>query len=381
MSLSSPLVEGNTTFALELYAHLKQEKGNLFCSPHSISTALAMTYAGARGNTATQMADVLHFTPEREQLATAFAELEARLNAIQKKGNVLLNVVNALWAQKNYQFRQDFLDLLTQRYQAALEYADFISACEEARLEINVWVADQTNGKIKNLLAPGILTEDTCLALVNAIYFKGNWASHFKEKDTQATAFWVTPETNIDVPMMYQKHKFNHAMLPNDHIQILELPYVDGDLSMLLLLPTEKDGLAQLENSLNGENLDFWRQHLFPEKIDVYLPQFKMSSGFRLKKTLAEMGMPDAFGENADFSGMDGTRELLISAIIHKAFVEVNEEGTEAAAATAVVMRGRGLAPAPPSEFRADHPFLFLIRDNQTGSILFLGRVIDPSKE
>lgn len=381
MSLLSTLVNGNSEFALDLYAQLKQEEGNLFFSPYSISTALAMTYAGARANTARQMADVLRFTLEQEQLVRAFAELESQLNAIQGKGNILLSIVNALWAQKDYQFLREFLDLLIHHYKAALKYADFATAFEEARQEINAWVEQQTHEKIKNLIPEGVLNDLTRLVLVNAIYFKGSWASQFKETDTQNTAFWVTPDTSIDVPMMHQTHEFSYAIIPDAKIQLLELPYIGNELSMIVLLPNEKDGLTHLENLLNAENLDFWLRHLNPLKIRVYLPKFKLSSGFKLNETLEAMGMTDAFGESADFSGMDGKGELTISAVIHKAFVEVNEEGTEAAAATAVVMLGRGLSFAPPPEFRADHPFVFLVRDNPSGSILFLGRVVDPTQE
>lgn len=372
------LVKDNTMFAFDLYAQLKSKEGNLFFSPYSISTALAMTYAGARGNTAGQMADVLHFSLELKPLYHAFADLEAHVNAVQEKGNIQLGVANALWAQQDYQFLQEFMDLVIRHYRANLSYADFTTAYEAARREINGWVEHQTCDKIKELLSEGILNTLTRLVLVNAIYFKGNWASQFEKDYTHNAAFWIALDTSVEVSMMTQTHECNHCYIAEDSVQILELPYVGDDLSMIILLPTKNDGLALLENSLNAENLELWLGRLHKLKITVYVPKFKMSSGFRLDKTLKTMGMPDAFSEcDANFSGMDGTRELHISAVVHKAFVEVNEEGTEAAAATAVVMSSRSLMQPPA--FRADHPFLFLIRDNHSGSILFLGRVIDPT--
>lgn len=385
------LVEGNTAFALDLYIQLKKEEeeehppgplqgGNLFFSPYSISTALAMTYAGARGKTAQQMADVLHFTLELEPLGQTFAELEAQLKAVQEKGQILLSIANALWAQAGYSFLQEFLDLVIKHYKAKQSYANFANH-EAARQEINAWVEQQTNSKIRELIPKGLLDALTRLVLVNAIYFKGNWASRFDKDTTMNAEFWVTPDTSVTVPMMTQEHEFKYADIPQEHLQILELPYEGEDLSMIILLPTEKDGLAALENSLCMEKLDGWLEPLWPQKVMVYIPKFKLNSGFSLAKMFSAMGMPDAFQEGvADFSGMDGTRELHISAVIHKAFVEVHEEGTEAAAATAVVMKGRGISFAPTLTFRADHPFLFLIRDNRSGSLLFLGRVIDPTK-
>ncbi len=372
------LVKSNTTFALDLYTQLRSMEGNLFCSPYSISAALAMTYAGARGNTATQMTDVLHFSLEPELLCQTFAGLQAHLNALQEQGNLRLSLANALWAQEGYRFLNDFLALVVKHYKAALNYADFTTAYEAARQEINTWVEQQTHDKIKDLIAEGMVSELTRLVLVNGIYFKGNWANQFEKTSTSNAEFWVTPDTNVDVPMMSQTQEFNFAHIADADVQILELPYAGDGLSMIILLPLKNDGLTHLENSLYAENLEFWLGQLSPLEVMVYLPKFSINCGFMLNKTLTAMGMPDAFGDRADFSGMDGTRELSISAVIHKAFVEVNEEGTEAAAATAVVMLGRGLS-MPPPVFRADHPFLFLIRENHTGSILFFGRVVNPT--
>ena len=372
------LVEGNTKFAFDLYAKLKEEEeGNLFYSPYSISTALAMTYAGAMGNTEKQMAEVLHFILKDEGLHSAFAELQTQLNIVQKKGEIKLDVANSIWGQEGYDFLKEFLDVINEYYRGKVKFVDFIKACEDARNQINEWVEQKTKNKIKELIKPGILVPLTRLVLVNAIYFKGKWENEFEKKLTKDTPFWVTPEDTVHCPMMHQKSNFNYY--ENDSLQILELPYLGDDLSMIVLLPKQIDGLKKLENSLTIDNLNKW-MNVSNQEIEVYLPKFKMISEFSLGKTLSAMGMTDAFiPHKADFSGINGSRELFISDVIHKAFVDVNEEGTEAAVATAVVMKKILSVPKQPIVFRADHPFIFLIR-NVSGSILFIGRMVDPTK-
>ena len=372
------VAQGNTAFALDLYGKLKEAEGNLFFSPYSISTALAMTYAGARANTEKQMAEVLHFTLDQKRLHPAFSHLEAQLNAAQGKEGIELNVANALWAQKDYIFLGEFLDLTKKYYGAVLTLLDFKNACEAARKKINAWVEEKTKNKIKDLIKPGVLDSLTRLVLTNAIYFKGNWESQFKKSKTEESPFWLVPGKSIKVPMMNQKQNFNY--MENDSLQILELPYVGNALSMIALLPKKVDGLAQLESMLSVKNLTTWMGLLREREISVFLPKFKMSSQFSLDKMLASMGMHDAFTGKADFSGMTGKKDLYISAVIHKAFVDVNEEGTEAAAATAVAMRLLSM-PAPPPVFKADHPFILLIRHNPSESILFLGRVVNPTEK
>ncbi len=372
------LVNGNTAFALDLYGHLREARGNLFLSPYSISTALGMTYAGAKGGTGKQMSEVLHFAMEQEQLHSTFGHLEAQLNAVRDKSSIELNIANALWAEREYRFLERFLELVRGNYQAECRYADFKTASEAAREEINAWVEHQTNEKIKDLIQRGVLDSLTRLVLVNAIYFKGMWASQFEEGATKEAAFWVAPDAPVDVPMMSQEEEFKY--MENGDVRMLELPYVGDDLSMIILLPTKIDGLADLEVLLTMENLNAWLVRLQKRRLTVYLPRFRVTSQFSLKRTLASMGMADAFNPRvADFSGIDGTKNLSISAVVHKAFVDVNEEGTEAAGATGVVV-GVTAIPAPPLVFRADHPFVFLIRDNGSGSILFLGRLADPTK-
>jgi len=394
------IVEGNNKFALELYAKLRAREGNLFFSPYSISTALAMTYAGARGETEAQMWKTLHFPTvpggigskpnkapsgpmttrrvwDRMRLHSAFGRIIKDLNNRGKKGGYELTVANALWGQKGYGFLKTFLKLTEKNYGAGLKEVDFIAATESARKTINVWVEKKTKNKIKNLIPKGVLNRLTRLVLTNAIYFKGNWASRFKKDRTKDAPFTLAGGQKVDVPMMNQTADFNY--METEDFQGLELPYVDDELSMIILLPKRGDGLAEFEKTLTLESLSQWPARFRKRKVIVSVPKFKMTSQFRLADVLKSMGMTDAFVPDvADFSGMNGKRDLFISAVIHKAYVDVNEEGTEAAAATAVVVGVTSVMPGRTPVFRADHPFLFLIRDNDSGSILFIGRVMNP---
>ena len=370
------VVQGNNAFALDLYAQLKDRDGNLFFSPHSISTALAMTYAGARGNTEKQMATVLHFDLEHKRLHPAFRELLGQLETGEGERGYQLSVANALWGQKGYEFLEKFLNLTKENYGAGLNEVDFIGSTEAARQTINTWVERETEDKIKELIKPGVLDRLTRLVLTNAIYFKGYWASQFKEELTREAPFTLMSGEKVQVPTMHRTADFKYAEA--EDFQTLELPYKGGDLSMTIFLPKETDGLAALEQSLTAEKLATWLSTLEEQEVIVALPKFRMTSEFSLAEVLKSMGMTDAFDvKEADLSGMTGKKDLFITAVLHKAFVEVNEEGTEAAAATGVVV---GLTAAPPRQpiFQADHPFLFLIRDLRSNSILFLGRVMDP---
>jgi serpin B len=367
-------VQGNTQFALDLYQKLRSTEGNLFFSPYSISVALAMTYAGARGDTEIQIAQALNFRLAQKQLHPAFALLEAKLGEVEKKGDIQLRVANTLWPQKGYAFLEEFLALAGQYYGAQITAVDY-GETEAARHMINAWVEEKTEFKIKALIPSGVLDALTSLVLVNAIYFKGNWASQFNSHSTHKSPFRVTPDEQVQVMMMTQKHAFRYA--ERNGLQILELPYAGEDLSMLVILPGELDGLAKIERALTVENLDKWTRNLVETDVVVFLPRFEITLPFRLDDILQSMGMVDAFSDQADFSGMDGSKELFISAVLHKAFVVVNEAGTEAAAASAVLM-SRGL-PASPPIFQAAHPFIFLIRENLTKSVLFLGRVVNPA--
>jgi len=372
---TAPVVSANTAFATDLYAKLKSENGNLFFSPYSISTALAMTFAGARGDTAQQMADVLHFTLPQDRLNPAFAELEAELEAIQKKGKVQLSVANSLWPQKGYPFLPEYIGLLKRYYGTTVTPLDYAGDTEAARKTINDWVEQKTNRKITDLIKPGMLGALTRLVLANAVYFKGNWASQFDPKQTQDGQFLVATNTHVKCKMMHREATYPFAEIPD--LKVLELPYAGDDLSMIVLLPQKMDGIGALESEFTAAKLAGWMKPLRRQEVEVALPKFKLTCAFSLKRTLTAMGMTDAFIEKADFSGMDGRKNwLYLSAVLHKAFVDVNEEGTEAAAATAEFVEV-GAELVPPT-FVADHPFVFLIRDKRTGSILFLGRVTDP---
>lgn len=383
------VVQGNNEFALQLYARLRAQEGNLFLSPYSISTALAMAYAGARGQTEAQMAKVLHYptvageaiSPGRSlqsaQFHSAFGAVVRDLNGRAKKGGYELAVANALWGQKGYGLLNDFLKLIETEYGGRITEVDFVRATETARKTINAWVEEKTKDKIKELLQPGVLDAMTRLVLTNAIYFKGNWARQFKEDRTRPAPFTLLSGEKVDVPMMNQTAEFGY--MEAEDFQALELPYVDDELSMIILLPKKTDALPEFEKKLKPENLAQWLDKVGRREVIVSVPKFKMTSQFSLASVLKSMGMADAFSAKAaDFSGMTGGRDLFISAVIHKAYVDVNEEGTEAAAATGVVMRLTSVGPSQTPVFRADHPFLFLIRDNQSGSILFIGRVINP---
>ena len=376
------LVSANTAFALDLYQRLRRGEGSIFFSPYSISVALAMTYAGARGATAEEMARVLHFDLFGEtggsapRLHSAFGELIRRVNALGEAGNYQLSVANALWGQKGAGFLPGFLDLTRTHYGAGLREVDFASATEAARKTINAWVEEETQDRIEDLIPPGVLDALTQLVLTNAIYFKGTWASQFSREATREEPFTLPDGDRVTVSMMRRTGEYRYA--ESEALQVLELPYAGDDLSMVVLLPRKVGGLSDLERRLTPENLHGWLAGLRSRRVQVSLPRFTLASGFRLAEALRALGMADAFTPGrADFSGMNGRRDLYISAVLHKAFVEVNEEGTEAAAATAVVMV-KSAAPSPPVVFRADHPFLFLIRERPSGSILFLGRLLNP---
>jgi serpin B len=375
------LVEGNSAFAFELYQALKEQGGNLFYSPYSISLALAMTYAGARGETAQQMADTLQFLLEQERLHPAFnwldAELATRGEGAQGKDGegFRLNIVNAIWGQNDYEFLPAFLDVLAENYGAGLRILDFITEAEKSRVTINDWVSDQTEGRIEDLIPPGAIDEWTRLVLTNAIYFNAAWAYPFNEKMTADGPFYLFDGGQVTVPMMKQTESFGYT--EGEGYQAVELLYDGGVLSMVILLP-EAGNFEAFEEGLQAQQVSNIISGLQPTEVALTMPKFEFDSEFSLKDILAGMGMPVAFTEDADFSGMTGNPELFISDVVHKAFVAVDEAGTEAAAATAVIMKLTAVPP-PPMEVTLDRPFIFLIRDIDTGAILFVGRVLNPS--
>jgi len=375
------LVDGNSAFAFDLYQALRGEKGNLFYSPYSISLALAMTYAGARNETEQQMANTLHFILPQERLHPAFNSLDQQLasrgegaKGKDEKG-FRLNIVNAIWGQEDYEFLSEFLDVLAENYGAGLRLLDFIKAPEESRVTINDWVSDQTEGKIEDLIPQGVIDEMTRLVLTNAIYFNAAWLNPFNEDLTQDGTFYLLDGSEVTVPMMQQTESFGYA--EGEGYQAVELPYDGSQLSMVILLP-ESAQFDSFEQSLDADYVDAILTDLEDRQVALTMPKFEFESEFSLADTLSEMGMPVAFSAAADFSGMTGNRELTITDILHKAFVSVDEAGTEAAAATAVVV-GLTSVPEQPVQVTVDRPFIFLIRDIETDAIVFVGRVMNPS--
>jgi len=376
------LAVDNAAFALDLYKQLSPAKGNLFFSPYSISTALAMTYAGARGETEAEMARALHFTLPQNELHPAFNRLGISLGELGKDGggrplkDFRLDIANALWGQRDYKFLPEFLDVLATNYDAGMRLVNFKENSEGARKTINRWVSEATQGKISDLIPEGLLNNMTRLVLTNAVYFKASWLHPFEKDATRPGPFTLPDAQTIQVPMMHQSEHFRYG--DGEGCQAVELPY-KGGLAMVVLLP-KAGTFAGFEQQLTGERLEkILGQMNRDREVELTLPKFKYDASLSLAKTLAAMGMPTAFGMAADFSGMDGEKDLFISAVIHKAMVAVDEAGTEAAAATAVVMELKSAPmPSQPVVMKVDRPFIFLIRDSETGAILFLGRVVNP---
>lgn len=372
-------------FALALYGQLLQRPGNLFFSPFSIRTALAMTYAGARSETAAQMGKAVRFASSDETVHEAFGELIQRLNA-DGGGKYEMTVANSLWSQDGAPLQRGFLDLIARHYGGGMNVVDFRHAVEAARLRINRWVEEKTKQKIRELIPAGGLVKDTRLVLVNAVYFKGMWVLQFSKIATRDEPFYLEGGGKVQAPLMHQHEEVRY--LHADGFQAVDLDYRGGDLSMLVFLPDKKDGLRDLETRLSAGILHDCVAKMRVREVELFLPRFRMTWGsVEIGAQLSALGMPLAFAPEADFSGMNGHEpphkdSLFISAVFHKAFVEVSEEGTEAAAATAVVGKIRGMASPPPVPvFRADHPFLFAIRDRKSTAILFLGRVANPTTE
>ena len=397
-----PLVESNNTFALDLYAKLSAGEDNLCFSPYSISVALAMTLAGARGITEKQMKDVLHTTLTQYEYHAGFAQLQKQIRTVGKDKNVELLLANSIYPHNKYVFLESFVICLRENYGTIITPLDY-NEPESARKFVNQWVQEETQEHISELIPAGVLDSLTRLILVNAIYFKGLWEKQFDKQKTIISPFWVTSDKSVEVPTMRQKAAFKYT--EDDLVQILDLPYQGNGLSLIIILPKEhntpanegsgfvkikklkprrqietptkeSDNLAKVERFLSLKKLSLWSKNMSEQTVEVHLPLFKIKSNLNLNKLLISMGMSDAFGERADFSGMDRTKELSIKHVFHQATVDVNEEGATATAATAVVMAIRGL----PQEyqFHASHPFIFLLRENTTGSILFIGRVLNP---
>uniref|UniRef100_A0A1A8KIH4 Leukocyte elastase inhibitor n=1 Tax=Nothobranchius kuhntae TaxID=321403 RepID=A0A1A8KIH4_NOTKU len=383
MASSTPLSKANTSFSLALFKKLgeKDNSSNVFFSPLSISSALAMVMLGARGNTATQMLESLKTLDLRDGVHSSFAHLLSELN--RSDAPYALSVANRLFGEQSYQFVQDYLEETRKYYKAELQTMDFIHNTETARLTINSWVEKETQGKIKDILDQGAVNGLTKLVLVNAIYFKGNWNKQFNESATRDASFRINKNSSKQVKMMHQKSKFPLTYISEAACQVLEMPYKGKELSMLIFLPNNIEdsttGLEKLESVLSYENFVEWTRPDMMDEVEVQvgLPRFKMEEKYDMKAVLMSMGMVDAFDMGkSDFSGMSPANDLFVSEVYHKAFVEVNEEGTEAAAATAAVMMLR--CALRPAAFIADHPFLFFIRHNPSNSVLFAGRYCSP---
>ncbi len=376
------LVRGNTDFAFALFPQLFTGDENVFYSPYSISLALAMTYAGAKGQTADEMAQALHFLLPGDRLHPAFNKLALELESRSQSEDLepdqvfQLNVANSLWGQAGFAFEQDFLDTLARNYAAGMRLVDYENDAEAARQEINSWVSQSTNEKIRDIIPPGALDELTRLVLANAVYFKAAWLHPFEPDATQPDSFRRLDGTAADVPMMHEQSGL--SWMQGDGYRAVELPYAGWQLSMLIVLPDEGK-FGDVETRLDGEFLNATLAAMQWGEVILTLPKFKFEWSLGLGNGLETLGMRDAFDPlAADFSGMDGKRDLYVSQILHKAYVAVDEAGTEAAAATAVIMDVTSL-PSDLIDFKIDRPFFFLIRDIPTGTILFVGKVVNPA--
>ena len=377
------LTQGNSAFSLDLYQQLRSEPGNLFFSPYSISAALAMTYAGAMEQTAEEMATTLDFLLPAETLHPAFNALDQHLAELAKvdvpadSGDPFqLTIANALWGQKDFHFEESFLDTLAENYGAGLRLLDYITQPEESRRTINDWISEKTREKIQDLIPQGAINGDTRLVLSNAIYFKATWMEPFEKDLTEEGIFHGLDGEELAVQMMRGASDASFLYYQGQDFQAVELPYIGGQVSMLVLMPDDGK-FDDLESVMSSYVLDIIIDEMAFSPIRLTFPKFEYETELSLARTLSLMGMPTAFSDGADFSGMTGSKELFISDVFHKAYVNVDEEGTEAAAATAVVMAVTSM-PENPIELTVDRPFLFFIREHETNSILFVGRVVSP---
>jgi serpin B len=373
------VISGNTEFALDLYRALKSEPGNIFFSPYSISAALAMTWAGAKGETASQMADTLHFTlpPERFHPAFDLVDIRTQIPSAEEMGfdpGCKLNIINAIWGQQGYRFLPDFLDVLGRNYGAGLRLLDFQRDPDAGRIVINNWVAEQTEDKIQDLLPPGSIRDITKLVLTNAVYFNDRWQDQFDKQNTTDGEFHLLDGGTVTVPMMYMSR--GNSYFEGDGWQRIGLSYSYSQMEMVIILP-RPGRFEEIESRLGNDMVDVDYDRMEYAIVNLTLPRFRIESSFKLNQVLSDMGMELPFSDRADFSGMDGGDDIFISWVEHKAYVAVDEEGTEAAAATGVVAEG-GWEEIRTIDFTADRPFIIVIR-NYSGSILFVGRVMNPA--
>ncbi|GAB4310240.1 serpin family protein [Pseudothermotoga elfii] len=365
--------DSSNLFGVDLYKVLSEKPGNIFFSPFSISSAFAMTYIGADSDTAQQMKNVLHFDLDDEMLLSNFSQLITSLN--QSNENYQLSVANSMWLQEGYPFLKEFVEQIQKYYQSWINYVDFANHKDEAREEINKWIEANTNNKIIDLIKPDDIDSLTRLVLTNAIYFKGLWLNPFDPSSTRKESFHISKNEKKEIDMMFKNIIANYT--EDSSVQVLELPYAKNKISMIIVLPKEDKDLGQIEKNISLDLFKKWRSSLKPTEVNVHIPKFKTECRFNLKQTLMSMGIVDAFTDAADFSKMDGTKMLKIKDVIHQSFIEVYEEGTQAAAATATIVNIK-IAPKKPVEFRANRPFIFFIYDSTYDLILFIGRLINP---
>lgn len=374
------VVEAMNAFGLNLYGKLKKSDNNLFFSPYSASVALTMALAGTKGETASQMVKVLHYNQSNMEIHSILSSLNQEILKSGKAPGIRLNTANAIWGQKGFDFHKQFLNIIKTHYGSAFRQVDFENAPQAAAAEINQWASKQTEGRIQDIVRD--LDRLTRFILANAIYFKGKWAHQFKEKMTKKDDFFLLNGNKTSTMMMHQTDKFGYMEIPD--FQILEAPYQGGDLSMVVLLPRRRDGLLDSEQSLSIQKLHTWFRELRDQKVEIYLPKFKVTDSLSLKDSLQSLGMVDAFSaKTADFTGMSSPKDpLFIGKVLQKTFIDVNEEGTEAAAVTTVALRIGMIFKEPPPipVFRADHPFIFFILHKKTNCILFMGRITNPEE-
>ncbi len=369
------VANSNNQFAFDLYSKYGESGNNVFYSPYSITSALTMAYEGAEGQTAEEMREVFHLPENIGEVREGFYAINRELNKGEKP--YTLSVANSLWAQEGYPFVEEYFDVIGEYYSGKATNLDFARETENARITINAWVEENTKGKICDIIPQGMLSPANRLVIANAVYFKANWSSQFSEYATANDTFTLETGEEVEVEMMHQMYLFNYAEL--DELEILEMPYQGNDISMLVILP--KEGMeGEVEGSFTLENFEMWKESMEMERVEVGFPKFTYEANYMMANDLKDMGMPTAFSPDADFTGMSPTGELFIDEVIHKTYIEVTEAGTEAAAATVVMMRAVSIIEEPPKQFTADRPFIFIIQQKDSGNILFMGKLSDPSE-
>ena len=375
---SASLAEAGNLFALDLFKKISEGSENLVFSPYSISTVLSMVYSGAGGTTAEQMSDVLYL-PQAEQVDPASRELRERILSNDTLSGMEISLANAIWAQQGFDFLPDYIGNIQLMYEAPLTEMDFINdnSREESRIKINMWVEENTRQKILDLIAPGVLDASTRMVLTNAVYFNGSWQWTFDEQLTSPSIFHVSPAESIETDFMHLTKSLPYY--EDNEVQAIKLPYRNERLSMMVILPRSPDGWKMISRILDHERLGKLESQFESREVRVSVPKFTTEWKMDLGRELSGMGMDLLFGRYADLSGMTGEKNLFVDKVIHQAFIEVSESGTEAAAATAAVISLKSSLTDAPVSFKADHPFLYLIRDHQTGCIIFMGRLVNPS--